>query len=118
VLFAVQEINFDSERGGVTVITEKSDVTTSYLLIQRAAKTDSGQYTCSPSNANSKSVTVHILAGMRSENQFQCEIGRIFHIFSLNFFQCAREEEEKSLQSLSFTFAVISIHFDYNEGKK
>lgn len=59
----LQEINYDSARGGVSVITEKGDITTSYLLIQRAKSSDSGQYTCSPSNANSKSVNVHILAG-------------------------------------------------------
>lgn len=61
--FSTQEINYDSSRGGVSVITEKGDITTSYLLIQRARSSDSGQYTCSPSNANSKSVNVHILAG-------------------------------------------------------
>lgn len=59
----LQEINYDSARGGVSVITEKGDITTSYLLIQRAKPSDSGQYTCSPSNANSKSINVHILAG-------------------------------------------------------
>lgn len=59
----LQEINYDSARGGVSVITEKGEITTSYLLIQRAKSSDSGQYTCSPSNANSKSVNVHILAG-------------------------------------------------------
>lgn len=61
--YLLQEINYDSARGGVSVITEKGDITTSYLLIQRAKSSDSGQYTCSPSNANSKSVNVHILAG-------------------------------------------------------
>ncbi|XP_032578980.1 neurotrimin isoform X1 [Drosophila sechellia] len=58
-----QEINYDSPRGGVSVITEKGDITTSYLLIQRASIADSGQYSCLPSNANSKSVNVHILKG-------------------------------------------------------
>lgn len=58
-----QEINYDSPRGGVSVITEKGDVTTSYLLIQRAVAADSGKYTCSPSNANSKTVVVHVLNG-------------------------------------------------------
>ncbi|XP_023037033.2 hemicentin-2 [Drosophila willistoni] len=58
-----QEINYDSPRGGVSVITEKGDITTSYLLIQRAQISDSGIYSCSPSNANSKSVAVHILNG-------------------------------------------------------
>ncbi|XP_046997923.1 zwei Ig domain protein zig-8-like [Schistocerca americana] len=58
-----QEINYDSPRGGVSVITEKGDVTTSYLLIQRADSPDSGKYTCHPSNANLKTVVVHVLNG-------------------------------------------------------
>lgn len=58
-----QEINYDSPRGGVSVITEKGDVTTSFLLIQRARKSDSGKYTCAPSNANPVTVNVHILNG-------------------------------------------------------
>lgn len=60
---SLKEINYDSPRGGVSVITEKGDVTTSYLLIQRAKSSDSGQYTCSPSNANPKTVQIHILKG-------------------------------------------------------
>uniref|UniRef100_T1GW98 Ig-like domain-containing protein n=1 Tax=Megaselia scalaris TaxID=36166 RepID=T1GW98_MEGSC len=55
------EINYDSPRGGVSVITEKGDITTSYLLIQRARKADTGVYTCSPSNANPQSINVHVL---------------------------------------------------------
>lgn len=58
-----QEINYDSARGGVSVITEKSDITTSYLLIQRAKVADSGKYTCSPSHANPISINVHVLNG-------------------------------------------------------
>ncbi|KAK7873644.1 hypothetical protein R5R35_009332 [Gryllus longicercus] len=58
-----EEINYDSPRGGVSVITEKGDVTTSYLLIQRANTPDSGKYSCNPSNANVKSVVVHVLNG-------------------------------------------------------
>ncbi|XP_026844454.1 protein CEPU-1 [Drosophila persimilis] len=58
-----QDINYDSPRGGVSVITEKGDITTSYLLIQRAKLSDSGKYSCLPSNANPKSVNVHILIG-------------------------------------------------------
>ena len=57
-------INYDSPRGGVSVITEKGEVTTSYLLVQRAQPADSGQYTCHPSNANTKTVLVHVLNGM------------------------------------------------------
>lgn len=61
--FKLQEINYDSPRGGVSVITEKGDITTSYLLIQRAKAPDSGKYTCNPSNANPKTVVVHVLNG-------------------------------------------------------
>ncbi|KAI5744677.1 hypothetical protein M8J76_004344 [Diaphorina citri] len=62
-LHNTEEINYDSPRGGVSVITEKGDVTTSYLLIQRASQGDSGNYTCNPSNANAKTVHVHVLNG-------------------------------------------------------
>ncbi|XP_050524083.1 zwei Ig domain protein zig-8-like isoform X3 [Daktulosphaira vitifoliae] len=58
-----KEINYDSARGGVSVITEKGEVTTSYLLVQRATNTDSGKYTCHPSNANPHTVVVHVLNG-------------------------------------------------------
>ncbi|XP_051175576.1 cell adhesion molecule DSCAML1-like [Leptopilina boulardi] len=58
-----EEINYDSPRGGVSVITEKGEITTSYLLIQRAQSTDSGEYTCHPSNANRQTISVHVLNG-------------------------------------------------------
>ena len=61
--FCLQEINYDSPRGGVSVITEKGEMTTSYLLIQRARTTDSGKYVCSPSNADPSTINVHILNG-------------------------------------------------------
>lgn len=60
----IQEINYDSPRGGVSVITEKGEVTTSYLLIQKAKLTDSGLYTCMPTHANPNTVNVHVLNGM------------------------------------------------------
>ncbi|XP_021919696.1 kin of IRRE-like protein 1 isoform X4 [Zootermopsis nevadensis] len=56
-------INYDSSRGGVTVITEKGEVTTSYLLIQDAVASDSGRYSCRPSNAEGAVVKVHVLNG-------------------------------------------------------
>lgn len=61
--FVAQVISYDSSRGGVSVITEKGDVTTSYLLIQNADLADSGKYSCSPSNADVASVRVHVLNG-------------------------------------------------------
>lgn len=57
-------LSYDSPRGGVSVITEKgSDVTTSWLLIQAATPSDSGEYKCKPSNANISSIRVHVLNG-------------------------------------------------------
>ena len=57
-------LSYDSPRGGVSVITEKGgDVTTSWLLIQTAQTSDSGEYSCKPSNANTASIKVHVLNG-------------------------------------------------------
>ncbi|KAL1506608.1 hypothetical protein ABEB36_005937 [Hypothenemus hampei] len=58
-----QVINFDSPRGGVSLVTEKGATTTSRLLIQKAVQKDSGLYTCTPSNAVAALVRVHILNG-------------------------------------------------------
>lgn len=59
----LQIISYDSTRGGVSVLTEKGDSTKSFLLVQQAKSSDSGQYTCNPSNAQPKSITVHVLNG-------------------------------------------------------
>ncbi|XP_023166453.1 zwei Ig domain protein zig-8 isoform X4 [Drosophila hydei] len=58
-----QIINFDSPRGGISLVTEKGILTTSRLLVQKAIQQDSGLYTCTPSNANPTSVRVHIVDG-------------------------------------------------------
>lgn len=63
LLWPLQVISYDSIRGGVSVITEKGEVTISYLLIQNADLADSGKYSCSPSNADVASVRVHVLNG-------------------------------------------------------
>ncbi|KAK0078793.1 hypothetical protein PV326_009131, partial [Microctonus aethiopoides] len=52
-------INY-SQRGGISVVTEKQ-TRTSRLLISRALPVDSGNYTCAPSTAESASVLVHVL---------------------------------------------------------
>uniref|UniRef100_A0A1A9X2R0 Ig-like domain-containing protein n=1 Tax=Glossina brevipalpis TaxID=37001 RepID=A0A1A9X2R0_9MUSC len=57
-------INYDSPRGGVSVVTIKGETTTSFLLIKSARPSDSGHYQCNPSNAKPKSVTVHVLNGV------------------------------------------------------
>ncbi|EFN83446.1 hypothetical protein EAI_07826 [Harpegnathos saltator] len=49
-------INFDSPRGGISLVTEKGPETTSRLMIQKAVPSDSGHYTCEPSNANPSTI--------------------------------------------------------------
>ncbi|PBC32334.1 Limbic system-associated membrane protein [Apis cerana cerana] len=56
-----QVINFDSPRGGISLVTEKGPETTSRLMIQKAVMTDSGIYTCEPSNANPNRIKVHVV---------------------------------------------------------
>ncbi|XP_043242197.1 uncharacterized protein LOC122391921 [Amphibalanus amphitrite] len=58
-----QVVTFSSTRGGISVITARGHTTTSHLLIRSAGGGDSGQYVCSPSNAQPAAVTVHILDG-------------------------------------------------------
>jgi len=52
-----------SGRGGVAIVTEKRR-RSSHLLIARLKETDSGNYTCAPSNAQADSVLVHVLQGL------------------------------------------------------
>jgi hypothetical protein len=57
-------VDFDSPRGGISLETEKTESgTTSKQLVTKAALSDSGNYTCVPSNANPASVWVHVLNG-------------------------------------------------------
>lgn len=60
-------INYDS-RGGISIETRKGETTTSHLLIQNADETNSGKYSCSPSNAIVASIRVHVLNGKRNTN--------------------------------------------------
>lgn len=57
-------VNFDSERGGISLEQEKTESgTTSRLLLTRANFRDSGNYSCVPLGALSASVIVHVLNG-------------------------------------------------------
>lgn len=58
-----QVINYDTLRGGISIDTRKGDVTTSHLLIQNADESNTGKYSCSPSNAIVANIRVHVLNG-------------------------------------------------------
>lgn len=66
------------------MITEKGEVTISYLLIQNADLADSGKYSCSPSNADVASVRVHVLNGKTLGCHFCYRTRNINIIPSLN----------------------------------
>ena len=74
-------INYDSSRGGVSVITEKGETTSSHLLIQNAGLEDSGKYSCSPSNADVASVRVHVLNGEWEIIMYLCPYVPMFLCF-------------------------------------
>ncbi|KAK4021059.1 hypothetical protein OUZ56_002993 [Daphnia magna] len=61
-------IGYDSNRGGVSVVTEKGIESSSSLLIQNARPADSGKYVCRPDNAEPATVNVHVLNGIRFLN--------------------------------------------------
>lgn len=63
VLLNIKVINYDTLRGGISIETRRGDVTTSHLLIQHADETNSGKYSCSPSNAIVANIRVHVLNG-------------------------------------------------------
>ncbi|XP_071532375.1 zwei Ig domain protein zig-8-like [Panulirus ornatus] len=56
-------VSYDSPRGGITVVTERGNTTSGYLLIQDAKASDSGNYSCVPSNTAATSLRVHVLNG-------------------------------------------------------
>ena len=47
----------------MSVITEKGDITSSFLVVQLARPSDAGIYTCSPAIGKPVSVNVHVLRG-------------------------------------------------------
>ncbi|XP_054724347.1 neurotrimin-like [Uloborus diversus] len=56
-------INYDSSRGQIAVQKAGVDTALSKLYIKDVQPSDSGNYTCCPSNAEATSITVHVLNG-------------------------------------------------------
>jgi len=56
-----QPISYSSPRGGISQVTEKGEVTASFLLLQQARVTDSGEYACHSSVGSVANVTVHVI---------------------------------------------------------
>merc|ERR1719350_1089273 len=62
-----EPISYSSIRGGISQITEKGEVTASFLLIQHARLVDSGTYACHASVGNISTVTVHVIKSQKPE---------------------------------------------------
>ncbi|XP_047488132.1 uncharacterized protein LOC125038636 [Penaeus chinensis] len=58
-----QTISYTSPRGGVSVVEERGETTTSILLLQKARASDSGTFICQPENMDAAQVTLHVLDG-------------------------------------------------------
>ncbi|GIX92972.1 hypothetical protein CDAR_595163 [Caerostris darwini] len=56
-------INYDSSRGSITVQKGGGNTAVSRLRIKDAHSSDSGNYTCSPSNADTVSALVYVVKG-------------------------------------------------------
>ena len=50
-------------RTGVSIMVDKSEVTTVSLILQTASSSDSGLYECQPDNAPRASMFIHVLRG-------------------------------------------------------
>ncbi|XP_042882701.1 zwei Ig domain protein zig-8-like [Penaeus japonicus] len=60
-----QTISYTSDRGGVSVVEERGETTSSFLLLQNARSSDSGIFTCQPEGMESAQVALHVLDGER-----------------------------------------------------
>ncbi|KAF4533372.1 hypothetical protein B566_EDAN002770 [Ephemera danica] len=64
-------INYDRERG---VRVESAGRAGSALVLDAAAPSDSGNYSCVPSNARPASINVHVLNGNQERSQRRCNM--------------------------------------------
>ena len=64
-------ISYESGRGDISVTTERGAEPSSHLVVRRARPSDSGLYTCAPSNAQATRTRVHVLHGERRAAQFR-----------------------------------------------
>ncbi|XP_076055282.1 zwei Ig domain protein zig-8-like [Oratosquilla oratoria] len=58
-----KSISYTSPRGGVSVVEERGEITSSFLLLQNATLSDSGLFMCRPRGLQVTSVNLHVLEG-------------------------------------------------------
>jgi len=57
------QLTFRGPRTGVSIMVDKSEVTTVSLMLQTASVDDSGLYECEPDNAPKASIVIHVIKG-------------------------------------------------------
>lgn len=87
----MNQIDFDSTRGGISLETEKTEYgTSSRLMLTRAKQHDNGNYTCAPLGVLADSICVHVLNGehpaaMQTSGKRGIPVEITRHIFLLSF---------------------------------
>ncbi|UYV75686.1 hypothetical protein LAZ67_13001000 [Cordylochernes scorpioides] len=94
-------INYDTQRGIISVHKGVGDTAYSRLYIADVQPSDSGNYTCCPSNAEPASITVHVLNGE-------------LHYYHNNDYKM----NEEDLGSSSFLCNLCSVSQEYIKGYK
>jgi len=94
-----------STRGGIAIVTEKRR-RASNLMISRAVSSDTGNYSCTPSNAEADTVGVHVLEGTgglpranvmangssRLSRYFSSKLKLAFYMMAFQYFSTARRK--------------------------
>jgi len=97
------KLTFRGPRPGVSLIVDKSEVTTVSLLLQMARLKDSGLYECKPDNAPVANITLHVLKGDKT-----AELSRSTGLI----------RDGSEFISLILTLSVINVNIKFWELKQ
>ncbi|XP_055375098.1 protein amalgam-like [Condylostylus longicornis] len=123
------ELINNSDRGGISILTEYL-TKQSKLEIANVLPSDSGNYTCIPSNSNSDSVFVHVIknehrAAMQHEHASTLHVPvTIIRIFGFYYINCMLIQIkilaiiQYLLQRLVYLLTTIKLKYFYNTKKK
>ena len=63
LLLTNSDVQVSAYQSGVSLVVDKSDVTTMSLLMQTITRDHSGIYECRPDNAPPASIVLHVMSG-------------------------------------------------------
>ena len=70
-------VQVSAYQSGVSLVVDKSEVTTVSLLLQTVRPEDGGEYECRPDNAPPASVRLHVIKG--EKNNYENNYGQTQH---------------------------------------